>query len=123
MWMGEPSRPPDAGPPIALLPEPDPGLSEIELVADIWSGDARMAREYALRAQGIARLAVHRRAERDAAFGSRGQAGRDARALRRPALADVSEDFISVLALILCCTEVEAEHLAAEAVLLSTTLT
>ncbi|NEK57054.1 HNH endonuclease [Geodermatophilus sabuli] len=118
-------RPPEDGEPMPVLPWEvvSRQSGEFELVCDIWSTDAHMAREYARQAATIAELARRRSAERDAAFGPRGGPGRDARALRPAALADVSDDFVSELALIRHCSEAEAGRLAAESILLTTTLT
>ncbi|RBY79245.1 HNH endonuclease [Blastococcus sp. TF02-09] len=96
--------------------------TDLELVADIWSSDAHMAREYARQAAAVAELARRRTVEWDADFGSRGAPGVDSRAMRPPALADVSDDFVSELAVIRHCSEDEASRLAAESVLLTTTL-
>ncbi|WP_139220471.1 HNH endonuclease signature motif containing protein [Trujillonella endophytica] len=92
-------------------------------MADIWSTDAHIAREYAHQAAVIAELARRRRRERDAAFGERGGPGPDAVAARPAALADVSDDFVSELAVIRGCGESEASRLAVEALLLTTKLT
>jgi hypothetical protein len=92
--------------------------SELELVADIWSADARMSREAAARALAIDALARRRRATRDRPAGSRGAAGRETVALWRHGLEDVSESFVPELALIRGCSEVEAERLAVEALVL-----
>src|SRR5687767_1789045 len=97
-------------------------LSDIELVADIWAADAREARHVAERAASIATLARRRGIERDREFGARGRPGIDTLHRRRGVLADVSETFVSELALIRCCSEVEAETLAVESILLTTTL-
>jgi hypothetical protein len=92
--------------------------SEIELVADIWSADARMSRHAAARAVAIDALARRRRSDRDRPAGRRGVASPDARSLWRHGLADVSESFVPELALIRGSTEVEAEALAVEALVL-----
>src|SRR3954468_20912570 len=73
-------------------------LSEMEVLAGIWSGQARQAREYALELQAVAQLA-HRRprtGELSTADG-RGGPGVDSRALARPELGDVREDFVAEL--------------------------
>jgi hypothetical protein len=117
-------RPPQDGEPIPVLPSEvvSPELAELELVCDIWSADAHMAREHARQAATIAELARRRSVERDTAVGSRGGPGPDSRAVRPAALADVSDDFVSELALIRVCSEAEAGRLAAESILLTTTL-
>jgi hypothetical protein len=117
-------RPPEDGEPIPVLPSEvvSPELADLELVCDIWSADAHMAREHARQAATIAELARRRSAERDTAFGARGRPGPDSRAVRPAALADVCDDFVSELALIRSCSEAEAGRLAAEAILLTTTL-
>ncbi|WP_456580992.1 HNH endonuclease signature motif containing protein [Blastococcus sp. SYSU DS0510] len=91
-------------------------------MCDIWSADAHMAREYARQAAAIAELARRRSAERDADYGPRGGPGPDSRAARPAALADVSDDFVSELATIRNCSEVEAGRLAVESILLITKL-
>ncbi len=96
------------------------GLTDLDVVADIWSTDARMAREHAHQAAAIAELARRRRVERDRDFGARGGPGVDARALRPVALADVSDDFVTELAVIRGCSEAEASELAVAALLLTT---
>src|SRR3954469_6435507 len=88
-----------------------PGLSDLELVADIWAADAREARHVAERAASIAALARRRRIERDREFGPLGGRGLETRSRRSPVLAEVSETFVTELALIRCCSENEAEAL------------
>jgi hypothetical protein len=120
-------RPPpivDDGVPLRTHPEDlAPRLSETELVADIWAADAHEARYVAERAASIAALARRRRIERDRDFGPLGGPGPDSRHHRSPVLAEVSETFVTELALIRHCTEHEAETLAIESLLLTTTLT
>ena len=109
VFDGEPPPIGDDGVPIPF--EPDPvaaGLSDLELVADIWASDAREARYVAERAASVAALARRRRIERDREFGPLGGPGLDSRVRRSPVLAHVSETFVSELALIRGCTEVEA---------------
>ena len=103
-------RPPRSGEPIPVLPSEvvPPECGELELVCDIWSADAHMAREHARQAATIAELARRRSAERDTDFGPRGGPGPDSRSMRPAALADVSDDFVSELALIRHCSEAEA---------------
>src|SRR5918994_7993326 len=117
-------RPPEDGELIPVLPSEvvSPQLGEFELVCDIWSADAHVAREQARQAATIAELARRRSAERDTAFGSRGGPGPDSRVMRPAALADVADDFVSELALIRSCSEAEAGRLAAESILLATKL-
>ncbi|SEM09936.1 protein of unknown function, partial [Blastococcus sp. DSM 46786] len=112
------------GVPMPLLPGEvvPPASAEFELVCDIWSADAHMAREYARQAAAIAELARRRSVERDADYGPRGGPGPDSRAARPAALADVSDDFVSELAVIRGCSEAEAGRLAAESILLTTKL-
>ncbi len=112
------------GDPIRVLPGEvvSAALSELDLVADVWSTDARMAREYAHQAAVIAELARRRRVERDADSGEHGRPAPDARALRPAALADVSDDFVTELAVIRGCAEAEASRLAVDALLLTTSL-
>jgi hypothetical protein len=122
MFDGEPPRVPDDGVLVPSVPEDCAGLSDLELVADIWAADAREARHVAERAASIAALAHRRGVERDREFGSRGGPGIDTRHRRRGVLADVSETFVIELAQIRCCSEVEAEWLAVESLLLITHL-
>ncbi|MDP5183585.1 HNH endonuclease signature motif containing protein [Blastococcus sp. BMG 814] len=124
MFIGEPPRAPEDGVPIPWVPDTDaPGLSDLELVADIWAADAREARHAAQRAEAIAALARRRSIERDRDFGPLGGPGLDSRLRRSEVLAQVSETFVSELALIRGCSEVEAETLAIESILLTTLLT
>ncbi|HYH24490.1 MAG TPA: HNH endonuclease signature motif containing protein [Blastococcus sp.] len=124
MFDGEPPRSPQEGVPIPVRPpEPDPGASDLELVADIWAADAREARHAADRAASIAALARRRSIQRDRDFGPLAGPGLDNRARRSPVLAQVSDTFVAELALIRGCTETEAEALAVESILLTTTLT
>jgi hypothetical protein len=113
-----------SGEPVLVLPGEvvSAAAGEWDLVADIWSTDARMAREYAHQAAVIAELARRRPVQRDAAFGPRGAAGAQARAVRPAAPAEVSEDFVPELAVIRGCSDAEASRLAAEALLLTTKL-
>ena len=124
MWNGGDDRSPHAGQPIPFAPSElvSSHESELELVADIWSSDAHMAREHARQAAAVAELARRRSVERDADLGPRGGPGPDARAVRPPALADVSDDFVTELAVIRHCSEAEASRLAVESVRLTTTL-
>src|SRR3954469_13096443 len=117
-------RSPQSGEPIPVLPSEvvSPLAAELELVCDIWSADAHMAREHARPAAHIAELARRRSVERDTAYGPRGGPGPDARAMRPAALSDVSDDFVTELALIRHCSEAEAGRLAAESILLTTKL-
>ncbi|MDK3258497.1 HNH endonuclease signature motif containing protein [Blastococcus capsensis] len=120
----DPERPPLDGVPIRDVPDTvAPGLSDLELVADIWAADARESRYAAQRAEAIAALARRRAVERDREFGRLGGPGLDSRLRRSPVLAQVSDTFISELALIRGCTEAEAESLAVESILLTTILT
>jgi hypothetical protein len=124
MGDGGVPRPPEDSEPVPVLPSEvvSPELGDFELVCDIWSADAHVAREHARQAATIAELARRRSADRDAAFGARGGSGPDSRAMRPAALADVCDDFVSELALIRCCSEAEAGRLAAESLLLTTKL-
>ncbi|RZU32523.1 HNH endonuclease signature motif containing protein [Blastococcus saxobsidens] len=115
---------PDDGVRIRELPDTiAPGLSDLELAADIWAADARESRYAAERATAIAALARRRAIERDREFGPLGGPGLDSRLRRSPVLAQVSETFVSELALIRGCSEVEAEALAVESIVLTTTMT
>jgi hypothetical protein len=122
VFDGQPPPIPDDGVPIPAVPDSDALLSDLELVADIWSADARESRHVAERAASIAALARRRHTERDRDFGPLGGPGLDSR-LRQPAvLSQVSETFVSELALIRGCSEMEAESLAVESILLTTKL-
>ncbi|MGY1987874.1 DUF222 domain-containing protein [Blastococcus sp. SYSU DS0669] len=122
--MGEPPRGPEDGVSIPWVPDTHaPGLSDLELVADIWAADAREARHAAERAEAIAALARRRSIDRDRDFGPLGGPGLDSRLRRSEVLAQVSETFVSELAQIRNCSEVEAEALAVESILLTTRLT
>jgi hypothetical protein len=116
---------PDDGQLIPDLPDDfaAAGSSDLELVADIWAADAREARYVAERAASIAALARRRHIERDRDFGALGGPGLDSRARQSPVLADVSETFVTELALIRSCSEHEAESLAIESILLTSKLT
>ncbi|WP_236836739.1 hypothetical protein, partial [Blastococcus sp. KM273129] len=94
----------------------------LELVADIWAADAREARHAAQRAEAIAALARRRSIERDRDFGPLGGPGRDSRLRRSTVLAQVSQTFVTELALVRSCSEAEAEALAVESILLTTLL-
>ena len=119
----EPPRVGDDGVRVPVRPrDVDPGLSDLELVADIWAADAREARYAAERAESIAALARRRSIQRDRDFGPLGGPGLDSRLRRSPVLAQVSETFVAELALLRGCSEVEAESLAIESILLTTTL-
>ncbi len=120
--MSEP-RPPEDGEPVPFVPDDRAAeLSETELVADIWSAQSRQAREYAMELQAIARLAHRRRGVDGMARGARGGPGIDARAMATPELADISEAFVSEVALIRGCTDAQALVMARESILLTTTL-
>jgi hypothetical protein len=110
---------------VSIPVEPDvvaAQLSDLELVSDIWAADAREARYVAERAAAIAALARRRPVTRDSDFGPLGGPGMDS-SLRRPAtLSEVSETFVSELAIIRGCSEVEAEALAVESLLLTSKL-
>jgi hypothetical protein len=123
VFDGQPPPLPDEG---ALIPDvPDDvaaSLSDLELVADIWAADAREARYVAERAASIAALARRRGIERDRDFGQLGGPGLDSRLRRCPVLADVSETFVTELAMVRCCSEREAESLAIESIRLTSKL-
>lgn len=120
------SAPPEPADAVRVRELPDtiaPGMSDLELVSDIWAADARESRYAAERATSIAALARRRAIELDREFGPLGGPGLDARLRRSPVLAQVSETFVSELALIRSCSEFEAEKLAIESILLTTTMT
>jgi hypothetical protein len=119
-----PDRPPIDGVPIREVPDTvAAGLSDLELVSDIWAADARESRYAAERAAAIAALARRRAAERDREFGPLGGPGLDSRLRKSSVLAQVSDTFVSELAVIRGCTEAEAESLAIESIVLTTSLT
>ena len=114
---------PEEGEPLRWVPEDfAPHESETELVAGIWASDARQAREAALGAASIAALARRRRREHDRELGSLGGPGLDSRLRESDFLAGISETFVPELAQIRCCSEYEAEALAIESIILTTTL-
>ena len=124
MWEMPPSPIADDGVPIPDLPDDVAAASsDLELVADIWAADARESRYVAERAASIAALARRRRIERDRDFGPLGGPGLDSRLRQSPALAEVSETFVTELAMIRSCSEQEAQLLAIESILLTTKLT
>src|SRR5687768_12704697 len=125
MWEMPPPPIPDDGVPIHELPDDvaAAAMSDLELVADIWAADARESRHAAERAASVAALARRRSIERDRDFGRLGGPGLDSRLRQSPVLADVSETFVTELAMIRCCSEREAEMLAIESILLTTKLT
>ncbi|TFV87434.1 HNH endonuclease signature motif containing protein [Blastococcus sp. CT_GayMR16] len=115
----EPDRAPEEGEPIRVLPEDlAPALTETELVADIWAADAREARYVAERAVSIAHFARRRRRQRLDEFGPRGSPGLDSRHRQPVALADYSETLVAELAFIRSCSEIEAESLLVESLVL-----
>ncbi|MCA0146738.1 HNH endonuclease signature motif containing protein [Blastococcus sp. LR1] len=114
--------PSEGEPLLVTLEDLEPSAGDIELVADIWAADARAARYAAELAASVAALARRRHIQRDAEFGTRGGPGHDSRLRKRPALAAVSETFVPELAMLRNCTEIEAENLAAESIVLTTKL-
>jgi len=104
---------PSATPTRELVTSPDR-----DLVADLWSADARMAREVANLYVAVESLARRRPADADRPAGTPGAPGVDSRALAAPRLGGVSEAFVPELAMIRSCTETEATTLALEAVAL-----
>jgi hypothetical protein len=121
MWEMPPPAIPDEGELIPDLPDDVAApLSDLELVADIWAADARESRYAAERAASIAALSRRRSIERDRDFGRLGGPGLDSRLRQSPVLADVSETFVTELAMVRCCSEREAESLAIESILLTT---
>ncbi|RBY97974.1 HNH endonuclease [Blastococcus sp. TF02-8] len=110
---------PSVGEPLLVTAEDlAPSCSDIELVADIWAADSHAARHAAELAVSVAAFARRRHIQRDAEFRPRGGPGLDSRLRRHQALAEVSETFVPELALVRNCTEVEAENLAAESIVL-----
>jgi hypothetical protein len=119
----EPDRAPELGVPIRVLPEDlAPDLSETELVADIWAADARQARDVAERAVSVSHFARRRRRQRDDEFGPRGGLGLDSRHRTPVVLADYSETLVVELAVIRNCSEIEAEALLVESLILTNKL-
>jgi len=104
---------PPATPTRELVTSPDR-----DLVVDLWSADARMAREAANLYVAVESLARRRPADADRRAGTPGAPGVDSRALAAPRLGGVSEAFVPELAMIRSCTETEATTLALEAVAL-----
>src|SRR5688500_7869900 len=98
---------------MSIGPEPVPpdvdaeGFSDGDLVDYICAADRIEARGHAQRLLSIARLARRRRGVLGTADG-RGGPGVDSRALARPELLDVREDFVAELALTRGCSEAEA---------------
>jgi hypothetical protein len=120
----EPPPNPAGGVPIAVLPaDLAPALSDMELVADIWAADAREARYVAQRAVSISRFARRRRRQRADEFGPRGGPGIDSRHRQPVVLADYSETLVAELAFVRHCSELEAETLLAESLILTNKLT
>ncbi|MGY1804990.1 HNH endonuclease signature motif containing protein [Blastococcus sp. SYSU D00922] len=114
---------PEEGVPVHVLPEDlAPALSELELVADIWASDAREARHVAERAVALARFARRRRRERIPEFGPRGGPGLDSRHRQPAFLADFSETLVPEVALLRNCSELEAEQVLVESLILTTSL-
>ena len=118
----EPPLPDDAVPIHAEPEDVDAHLSDLELVSDIWSADARESRHVAERATAIAALARRRSAQRDRDFGSLGKPGLDSQLRQPEAMREVSETFVTELAMIRGCSEVAAQALAVESILLTTKL-
>ena len=115
----EPDRPPELGEPIHVRPEDlAPALSETELVADIWAADAREARHVAERAVSIARFARRRRRQRDESSVPTAAPVSTAATARPVVLADYSETLVPELAFIRNCSEIEAETLLVESLIL-----
>ncbi|RBY83325.1 HNH endonuclease signature motif containing protein [Blastococcus sp. TF02A-26] len=121
MEIGTAPPPRVSGVPVPVLPGEvvSAALADLDLAAEIWSTDAHMAREHAMQAAVIAELARRRAVSRDADPGAGGGPGPDTRAVRPVALADVSDDFVTELAVIRGCSDGEASKLAAEALLLT----
>ena len=108
--------------PLHAVPDVGAGLSDIELVSDIWAADARESRHVAERAAAISALARRRSVERDRDFGSLGKSGLDSQLRQPEALRAVSDAFVTELAMIRGCSEMAAEALAVESILLTTKL-
>ncbi|WP_456565608.1 HNH endonuclease signature motif containing protein [Blastococcus sp. SYSU D00695] len=81
-------------------------VGDVDLVADIWSTDARMAKEFAVQAATVAELARRR-----------GVGG--ARAAGRVGAVAPAEEFVAELAVVRGCTEPEAARLLAQSLLLT----
>jgi hypothetical protein len=122
VFDGAPPPIPDDGVPLHAEPDVGAGLSDLELVSDIWAADARESRHVAERAAAIAALARRRSVERDRDFGSLGKPGLDSQLRQPEALREVSDTFVTELAMIRGCSEMAAEALAVESILLTTKL-
>ena len=116
----EADRLPEVGEPIRPMPDDlAPALSELELVADIWAADAREARYVAERAVSVAHFARRRRRQRIDERGPRGGPGLDSRHRQLVELADYSETLVAELAFIRSCSEIEAEAVLVESLVLT----
>jgi hypothetical protein len=123
VFDGPPPLLPDDGVPIHAEPDAvGAHLSDLELVCDIWAADARESRHVAERAAAVTALARRRSADRDRDFGSLGKPGLDSQLREPEALRQVSETFVTELAMVRGCSEVAAEALAVESILLTTKL-
>ena len=122
MFDGEPPPIPLDGVPLRPQPDECAQLTDLELAADIWAADARESRYVAERAAAISALARRRSVDRDQSFGPLGKPGLDAQHRQPEALRQISDTFVTELAMIRCCSEVAAEALAVESILLTTKL-
>ena len=103
-----------------FVPELDvPELSDIEVVADMWSAQARQRRAQALELEAVAQLAWRRRGGELGTAEGLGGPGIDSRGSADAVLAGVREDFVSELAVSRDCTEAEAHGLLRRALLLT----
>src|SRR5687768_13830501 len=117
VFDGQPPPIPVDGVPIPAQPDGVAAhLSDLELVSDIWAADARESRHVAERAAAIAALARRRSAERDRDFGSLGKPGLDSQLRQPEALREISETFVTELAMIRGCSEEAAQQLAVESI-------
>ncbi len=108
---------------LLFVPEVDmPETSDADLVEDLHRAQYRQRHAYAGEWEAVALLARRRTGELGTADG-RGGPGLEARTLTDEVLAGVREDFVSELALIRQCSEVQARAVLREALLLTGPLT
>src|SRR4051812_10669574 len=111
---------------MSMEPVPEPpdvdghGLSERDLLVHLQGADAIEGRNHAARLLAVARWAARRSRGRTlSAADGRGGPGVESRALADAVLAAVDEDFVAELALARGCSEIAAQRLLREALLLT----